>query len=181
MAGAEQHSSQNQNPAATAKKRQKVATWVADREEEEYTYEELLARAMAYASERRHRSMSHEWGGGRCDVKPLLMRVGRRKTLWVNFTSMCQVINRIPHHVLRFYVRELGTDAWIDDEGRLLLRGRYVPKYVSQVWGKYVREYVACRSCGSKVSILSRDSIVRRNYIVNCQCCGASFSAGRSM
>ena len=148
----------------------------------EYTYEELLARAMALVCDRHHRMARREWlGNNRDDEKPLLMRVGGRKTLWVNFTGMCSLIQRSLNHVREFYVRELGTAAWLDDKGRLLLRGKYVPKYVAQLWCKYVQEYVACRCCGSTDSILSRDSISHRQYIVNCQYCRASFSAGSSV
>lgn len=168
-----------QNGGRLWAKKRKI-TVASSENEPDYTYVELLARAMALVSD--HHFLQDQCRSSQgSNEKPQLMRVGGHKTLWVNFTAMCQLIQRSREHVREFYVRELGKATWMDEDGRLMIRGRYVPKYMNELWHKYLQEYVTCRSCGLKDSMLARDSIVRRNYIVYCQCCGASFCAGSSL
>jgi len=137
-----------------------------------YTYEELLARVKRILE------------GG--DDKPtgpspirmpqiMLVRLGTKKTRWDNFPDVCKIMNRSAEHVFQFVVAELGTEGSIDGSNRLVLRGRYVPKYIESLLRKYILEYVACQTCRSPSTTLSRDS-VSRLYFVHCQSCGSSRS-----
>lgn len=75
----------------------------------------------------------------------------------------------------QFVVAELGTEGSIDGNSRLVLRGKYVPKGIESLLRKYIGEYVACTTCKSPNTALSRDS-VSRLYFVHCQSCGSSRS-----
>ncbi|GLE02181.1 hypothetical protein PINS_up011019 [Pythium insidiosum] len=138
-----------------------------------YSYkDDLLARIMAKLhennpelSDRKRHSMK----------PPQLMRVGTKKTLWVNFQEICQMMHRNPEHVLQFTLAELGTEGSIDGNQRLVIRGRYVPKYIESLLRKYITEYVTCQMCRSPNTTLTRDS-VSRLYFVHCQDCGSSRS-----
>jgi translation initiation factor 2 subunit 2 len=61
---------------------------------------------------------------------PQLVKQGTKKTIWVNFSDNCKSMNRTPEHVFSFFMAELGTEGSIDGNQRLVIRGRYVPRYI---------------------------------------------------
>ncbi|CAN0417297.1 unnamed protein product, partial [Laminaria digitata] len=97
------------------------------------------------------------------------------QTLWANFQDICQLMKRQPEHVFSFVVAELGTEGSIDGNQRLVLRGKYVPKYIESLLRKYIVEYVTCQMCRSPNTTLTRDP-VSRLFFVHCQDCGSSRS-----
>ncbi|CAM9924677.1 unnamed protein product [Phaeothamnion confervicola] len=139
-----------------------------------YTYETLLERIQSLVHENNPELAERS----RITLKPpQLMRVGTRKTLWVNFQEICKLMKRNPEHVFQFVVAELGTEGSIDGAQRLVLRGKYVPKYVESLLRKYIVEYVTCRMCRSPSTTLTREP-ASRLFFVHCQDCGSSRSVG---
>jgi len=137
-----------------------------------YTYQELLERAMRQIQENNPELTEKK----RYVMKPpQLMRVGTKKTLWVNFQEICKMLKRNPDHVFQFFMAELGTEGSIDGNHRLVIRGKYVPKYIESLLRKYISEYISCQMCRSPETTLTRDS-VSRLYFVHCQNCGSSRS-----
>jgi translation initiation factor 2 subunit 2 len=137
-----------------------------------YTYSDLLQRAVDLLhqhnpeyTEKRRQTMK----------PPQLMRVGTKKTLWVNFQEICKMMKRNPDHVFQFMMAELGTEGSIDGTQRLVIRGKFVPKYIESLLRKYIVEYVTCQMCRSFNTSLTRDS-VSRLFFVHCQECGSSRS-----
>ena len=137
-----------------------------------YSYKELLDRVVGILqennpelAEKRRHSLA----------PPQLMRVGTKKTLWVNFQDICKMMRRNPEHVFQFFMAELGTEGSIDGTQRLVIRGKYVPKYIESLLRKYIIEYVTCQMCRSPNTTLTRDS-VSRLYFIHCQDCGSSRS-----
>ena len=106
---------------------------------------------------------------------PQLMRVGTKKTLWVNFQEICAMMDRPPEHVFQFFMAELGTEGSIDGNQRLVIRGKYVPKYIESLLRKYITEYVTCKMCRSASTQLTKDT-VSRLFFCHCKGCGSSRS-----
>ena len=138
----------------------------------EYTYEDMLDRVMGILHaqnpdliEKKRRTMK----------PPQLTRVGTKKTLWVNFQEICTMMQRSPQHVFQFFMAELGTEGSIDGNQRLVIRGKYVPKYIESLLRKYIVEYVTCQMCRSPNTELVRDSGSRLHFC-NCRDCGSSRS-----
>lgn len=138
----------------------------------EYTYDDMLDRVMGILHaqnpdliEKKRRTMK----------PPQLTRVGTKKTLWVNFQEICTMMQRSPQHVFQFFMAELGTEGSIDGNQRLVIRGKYVPKYIESLLRKYIVEYVTCQMCRSPNTDLVRDS-ASRLYFCNCRDCGSSRS-----
>lgn len=104
--------------------------------------------------------------------------VGTKKTLWVNFQEICVMMKRNADHVFQFMMAELGTEGAIDGNKRLVIRGKFVPKYIESLLRKYIGEYVACQMCRSFNTSLTRDS-VSRLFFVSCQDCGSSRSVSQ--
>lgn len=127
---------------------------------------------------------------------PNLMRIGTKKTLWANFQDTCRSMRRSPEHVFQvtcnslgiplinltqpvpntqFFMAELGTEGSIDGNQRLVIRGKYVPKYIESLLRKYIVEYVTCKMCRSANTTMTKDS-VSRLYFMNCEDCGSNRS-----
>ena len=85
------------------------------------------------------------------------------------------MMNRPPEHVFQFFMAELGTEGSIDGNQRLVIRGKYVPKYIESLLRKYITEYVTCKMCRSAATELTKDT-VSRLFFCNCESCGSSRS-----
>ena len=137
-----------------------------------YEYAKLLQRVSDFI----HAKDPERDGKKRTTMKPpVLMRVGTKKTLWANFQDECRDMRRSPEHVYQFFMAELGTEGSIDGNQRLVIRGKYVPKYIESLLRKYIVEYVTCKMCRSPNTTLTKDS-VSRLYFMHCQDCGSSRS-----
>ena len=137
-----------------------------------YTYEELLDRAVGLLQANNPDLVDRK----RTRIKPpQLQMVGSRKTLWVNFQEICSMMKRDPLHVYSFLMAELGTEGSIDGNERLIIRGRYLPKYIESLLRKYVIEYVTCEMCRSPNTDLVKDQSSRL-YFCNCRDCGSKRS-----
>ena len=109
---------------------------------------------------------------------PQLTRVGTKKTLWVNFQEICTMMQRPPEHVFQFFMAELGTEGSIDGNQRLVIRGKYVPKYIESLLRKYIVEYVTCQMCRSPNTELNKDPATRLHFCT-CSDCGSSRSVAQ--
>merc|ERR1712232_1287146 len=107
---------------------------------------------------------------------PQVVRVGSKKVGWVNFTEICNMMNRPVDHVITFVLAEFGTEGSIAGDGQLILKGRYMAKHAESLLRKYIKEFVTCEMCKSANTTLSRDSSTRL-HIVSCANCGASRTA----
>jgi len=137
-----------------------------------YSYDELLQRVADFI----HAKNPERDGKKRTTMKPpVLMRIGTKKTLWANFQDECRDMRRNPEHVYAFFMAELGTEGSIDGNQRLVIRGKYVPKYIESLLRKYIVEYVTCKMCRSPNTELTKDS-VSRLYFMRCEDCGSSRS-----
>jgi translation initiation factor 2 beta subunit (eIF-2beta)/eIF-5 len=61
----------------------------------------------------------------------IFSRHGTTKTLFVNFTSVCDAENVNPRRVANLIALELRTFSKIDIEGRLVLKGRFMSADIS--------------------------------------------------
>mmetsp|Transcript_2689 Transcript_2689/g.3185 ORF Transcript_2689/g.3185 Transcript_2689/m.3185 type:complete len:237 (-) Transcript_2689:253-963(-) len=138
----------------------------------QYTYEELLDRVVNVLQANNPDLVEKK----RRNIKPpQLTFLSSKKTLWVNFQEICTMMQRPPDHVYAFFMAELGTEGSIDGNQRLVIRGRYLPKYIESLLRKYVVEYVTCQMCRSPNTDLNKDS-GSRLYFCNCRDCGSSRS-----
>eukprot|EP01039_Chlorochromonas_danica_P007863 gene7863-8675_t len=137
-----------------------------------YSYAQLLNRVVDFVQQNNPELTDKK----RFTMKPpQLMRVGTKKTLWVNFQEICAMMRRNSDHVFQFMMAELGTEGSIDGAKRLVIRGKFVPKYIESLLRKYITEYVSCQMCRSFNTTLTRDS-VSRLFFVSCQDCGSTRS-----
>lgn len=137
----------------------------------DYTYEELLDRVVDILVANNPDLVGHE--KKRTRIKPpQLQLLSSKKTLWVNFQEICSMMQRDPQHVYAFFMAELGTEGSLDGNQRLIIRGKYLSKYIESLLRKYVIEYVTCEMCRSPHTTLKKDPSSRL-YFCECQECGS--------
>ena len=138
----------------------------------EYTYDELLEKIVDLLQTNNPALVEKK----KRNIKPpQLQLLSSKKTLWVNFQEICTMMQRSPDHVYAFFMAELGTEGSIDGNQRLIIRGKYVPKYIERLLRKYVVEYVTCEICRSPNTDLKKDG-ASRLYFCHCRDCGSSRS-----
>ncbi|GKY90998.1 hypothetical protein MPSEU_000072600 [Mayamaea pseudoterrestris] len=138
----------------------------------DYTYEDLLDRVAALLQANNPDLVEKK----RTRIKPpQLQLLSSKKTLWINFQEICTMMQRDSQHVFAFFMAELGTEGSLDGNQRLIIRGKYVAKYIESLLRKYVVEYVTCEMCRSPNTDLVKDQ-GSRLYFCNCRDCGSSRS-----
>lgn len=138
----------------------------------DYTYEELLERVFNIM-----RQKNPKMFGGQ--IKKLVMkppqvvRVGAKKTSFVNFTEICKQVHRQPKHLLAFLLAELGTSGSVDGNHQLIIKGRFQQKQIETVLRRYIKEYVKCHTCRSPNTLLQKET---RLFFLQCETCGSRCS-----
>ncbi|XP_016395929.1 eukaryotic translation initiation factor 2 subunit 2-like isoform X2 [Sinocyclocheilus rhinocerous] len=135
--------------------------------ERDYTYDELLNRVFNIMREKNPDMVAGE--KRKFVMKPpQVVRVGTKKTSFVNFTDICKLLHRQPKHLLAFLLAELGTCGSIDGNNQLVIKGRFQQKQIENVLRRYIKEYVTCHTCRSPDTILQKDT---RLYFLQCETC----------
>jgi len=138
-----------------------------------YTYDELLTRIFSMLSgsasnaDRRAFKMK----------PPVVVPDGTKRHILVNFSEICNLMNRLPDHLLSYMLAELGTSGSMDGQGRVTFKyaGRKAQKHMESVIKQYIKEYVLCKLCKSPDTKLNKDQATRLHFMV-CGSCGASRS-----
>ena len=136
----------------------------------DYTYEELLDRVYGILREKNPELTGEK---RRTILKPPeVAREGTKKTAFVNFMELVELMNRSHEHVMQFILAELAASGSIDGKQRLIMKGRFQPKSIENVIRKYMIEYVLCSLCKSNDTELEREQATRLMYM-QCKQCGA--------
>lgn len=136
-----------------------------------YSYGELLERVVDLLQTNNPDLVEKK----RTRIKPPQLQMSSKKTLWVNFQEICSMMQRDPQHVFSFFMAELGTEGSMDGNQRLIIRGKFVSKYIESLLRKYVVEYVTCEMCRSPNTDLVKNQATRL-YFCHCRDCGSSRS-----
>ncbi|KAB0355060.1 hypothetical protein FD755_022519 [Muntiacus reevesi] len=128
--------------------------------ERDYTYEELLNRVFNIMREKNPDMVAGE--KRKFVMKPpQVIRVGTKKTSFVNFTYICKLLHRQPKHLLALLLAEFGTSGSMDANNQLVIKGRFQQKQIENVLRRYIKEYDArlyflqCETCHSQCSVAS--------------------------
>lgn len=100
--------------------------------------------------------------------EPRLITEGKT-TVFENFSTISDKLNREPGHILKFLLRELGTAGKIEGT-RAIFNGRFSIDVVSALIDAYVQEYVICSECGRPDTHLIKED---RTLMLRCDACGA--------
>merc|ERR1712117_914367 len=138
----------------------------------DYSYDELLQRVFGIMRDRNPDMVA---GEKRKFVMrpPQVVKVGTKKTAFVNFTEIAKMLHRQPKHLLAFLSAELGTVGAVDGNNQLIMKGRFQQKHIENVLRRYIKEYVTCHTCRSPDTILNKET---RLFFLQCMTCHSSCS-----
>merc|ERR1712141_477661 len=139
--------------------------WAQD--DRDYTYDELLQRVFGIMRDKNPEMVAGE--KKKFVMRPpQVVRVGTKKTAFVNFTEIAKMLHRQPKHLLAFLFAELGTSGAIDGGNQLIMKGRFQQKHIENVLRRYIKEYVTCHTCRSPDTILNKET---RLFFLQCMTC----------
>lgn len=136
-------------------------------QDRDYTYDELLSRVYGIIKDKNPDSIMGE--KKKFVMRPpQVVKVGAKKTAFVNFTEIAKMLHRQPKHLLAFLFAELGTTGAIDGNNQLVMKGKFQQKHIENVLRRYIKEYVTCHTCRSPDTILNKET---RLFFLQCMTC----------
>ncbi|KAJ2617151.1 translation initiation factor eIF-2 beta subunit [Coemansia sp. RSA 1365] len=135
----------------------------------DYTYPELLGRFYKILRDNNLESTGEK--RRYTIVPPIIAPDGSKRTLFANIEDISRRMHRSPDHVIRYLYAELGTNGSVDQEQRLLIKGRFKQKQIENVLRHYISEYVACKTCKSGETSLSKENSLS---FIKCESCGST-------
>jgi len=122
----------------------------------DYTYDELLQRVYDIIKDKNPDSVMGE--KKKFVMRPpQVVKVGTKKSAFVNFTEIAKMLHRQPKHLLAFLFAELGTTGNLDGSNQLVMKGKFQQKHIEAVLRRYIKEYVTCHTCKSPDTILAKE------------------------
>lgn len=138
-----------------------------DKEDRDYTYDELLQRVYNIIKDKNPDSVMGE--KKKFVMRPpQVVKVGTKKTAFVNFAEIAKMLHRQPKHLLAFLFAELGTTGALDGNNQLVMKGKFQQKHIENVLRRYIKEYVTCHTCRSPDTILNKET---RLFFLQCMTC----------
>jgi translation initiation factor 2 subunit 2 len=139
--------------------------------EKDYPYTDLLRRLKHL----QHPNGEDEEGAKRKLPAIMLAKIGTKKTMFATFPQICKEMQRDLQHVMSYFVAELACEGSLDSQERLVLKRRCLPQEIESVLRKYVENYVQCRTCKKPDTVLTRDPVLRLQFL-ECQRCHSKTS-----
>ncbi|MFQ3319982.1 MAG: translation initiation factor 2 subunit 2 [Natronomonas sp.] len=131
-------------------------------------YEEQLDRALEDTPD-------IEGTGSRFSLPTPEVRQEGNATVYENFQSTLDTLDRDEQHVMKYLQNELGTSANIDERGRLRLTGEFRQNRILEAMEEYAEGYVLCSECGLPDTRLETENGAE---ILRCEACGARSATG---
>ena len=89
----------------------------------------------------------------------------KTKTTWLNFRLICKELKSKENHVSDFFAKEYTTTLSINQEGYLLIKGRYSDIMIGSTLKKYIKTFLQCAACKSINTSVER-KVNKLTYLV---------------
>jgi len=126
-------------------------------------YEKMLDRLYASLPER---TKKHE----RFEMPQADSFMQGNKTIVKNFAAILKIINRDSKHLFKFLAKETASAAFIDDNNRLVLNGKFGREQVNKLIEGYISQFILCPECKRPDTKVIEKQGVR---MLKCEACGA--------
>lgn len=81
-------------------------------------------------------------------IEPItLTPLGTTKKVWANFMETCRKLGKAWKDVWKGIGYELGTTAYINDDNKLVIKGRYSEAQITKALQIYIRDNLTCQKC----------------------------------
>jgi translation initiation factor 2 subunit 2 len=131
-----------------------------------YTYKDLLSKLYEQIGDSDVNKSTTKFMIG----KPIIVSMSSKKVIWTNFKETCDGLNRHIDHLFSYIISELNTDASINENKQMIIKGKFHSKNIENILRKYVCCYVQCSMCRSYETEITKDSNTRLNYLVCLSC-----------
>lgn len=101
---------------------------------------------------------------------PQLLKLGKRKVMWINFNSNCNQVKRSNDHLSKYIFEELSCRGSIDSQFRLIIKEHVTHDNITTLFRKYINKYVKCSSCNSLSTNLYKLNKIDTLICNNCHC-----------
>ena len=128
----------------------------------DFCYEDLLKRAEKQMPEV---SLKKE----RLELPRLAITTIGMRTIISNFGEISNILDRDPHHILKFLTREMATAATFHD-ARAIFQGKFQRDSFERLLQRYLDEFVICPVCKRPDTKLVKE---KRLITLVCNACGA--------
>ena len=128
-----------------------------------YDYKELLERAYKQLPKEAIKK-DERW-----EMPSLTSVISGNVTSIKNFVDACKHIRREPKEVMKYLVKELGTQ-WFIESNALILTGKFNNKTINEKFKRYINHYVLCPICKKPDTKLIK---IDRILFIKCEACGA--------
>jgi translation initiation factor 2 subunit 2 len=91
-------------------------------------------------------------------------------TIIRNFKDVCYMIRREEKVCMKYLVRELAVAGNINEQGQLVLQGKFSEQVISVLMDRFLKNYVQCSTCKSYDTLLMTEKKV---WYIRCLACGA--------
>jgi len=128
----------------------------------DFCYEDLLKKAEEQMPEV---SLKKE----RLELPRLSITTIGMRTIIANFGEISNLLDRDPHHILKFLTREMATAATFHD-ARAIFQGKFQRDSFGRLLQRYMDEFVICPVCKRPDTKLVKE---KRLIALTCNACGA--------
>lgn len=91
-------------------------------------------------------------------------------TIIKNFNEYCDRLRRESKLCMKFLLKELAAPGNIDENGQLIIQGKFSSASINKIMDRFIKTYVQCSTCKSLDTILVKE---KKTWYIYCLACGA--------
>ena len=91
-----------------------------------------------------------------------------RKTFFINFSQLCQSIDRTQDYLKRYIESQTNISTSILGDGGLKFDVQIKPPQIKTLITNFIKELIICKDCKSCITKLEKDSRLTFLYCSNC-------------
>ena len=91
-----------------------------------------------------------------------------RKTFFINFSEICNSIDRTPEYVKKYIETETNISTSVLGDGGLKFDVSIKPQQIKNIITTFIKELIICKDCRSCITTLEKDTRILYMCCSNC-------------
>ncbi|AYV77005.1 MAG: translation initiation factor 2 subunit beta [Barrevirus sp.] len=100
--------------------------------------------------------------------KPIV-KAKDKKTIFLNFTSTCNKLNRPVQDVKLYFEKEMNVISNLNSQGSLIIVGIFRENHIMKVLSSYINDFVKCKECGNCDTEIVKEDRITYNRCMICK------------
>jgi translation initiation factor 2 subunit 2 len=88
-----------------------------------------------------------------------------KKTFWENYKLNCEQIKCCPIHFNKYIKKETTNELSVNAENILIIRGRHDLGQITEIYKKYIKNYIQCNTCKKIQTHIIKNSETRLDIL----------------